>query len=127
MLSAPFLIDTHILIWILSKLKRLASLSYLKGVSYCLLSPVSILELKFLEECGRLSLDLKKIMKLLKQDEFFQMDDLSFEDLCLQALDVSWTRDPFDWLLVAHSLLKGIPFATCDRVILENYKNCIKN
>jgi PIN domain nuclease of toxin-antitoxin system len=39
-------------------------------------------------------------------------------DLFDAAVDLSWTRDPFDRLIVAHARLRGWRLATGDRVIL---------
>ncbi len=36
-----------------------------------------------------------------------------------QAIDLSWTRDPFDRLLVAHARLRGWRFATADAALLK--------
>jgi PIN domain nuclease of toxin-antitoxin system len=39
-------------------------------------------------------------------------------DLFDVAVDLSWTRDPFDRLIVAHARLRGWRLATGDRMIL---------
>ena len=39
-------------------------------------------------------------------------------DLFDAAVDLNWTRDPFDRLIVAHARLRGWRLATGDRVIL---------
>lgn len=123
--SKEVLIDTHVFLWILSESKRLKSLTWLKDFSPYCVSPISILEIKFLEECGRLKIDLEKIIEGIRFDERFKIDDVSLEKLCLQALEISWTRDPFDRFLVAHSSLRRIPFGTCDHTIQKNYPRAV--
>lgn len=115
------LIDTHVLLWILSGSKRLKEVPWLKKYSYWTLSPVSLLEIQFLVEIGRLNLDFPAILQKLKEDFRFRIDDVSFEEVCLAALDISWTRDPFDRLLVAHSHIRSLPFGTRDKLIREKY------
>jgi hypothetical protein len=41
-------------------------------------------------------------------------------DLFEAAFDLSWTRDPFDRLIVAHAQMRGWRLATGDRMILAN-------
>lgn len=115
------LIDTHILLWILSGSKRLKEVSWIKKYPYWTLSPVSLLEIQFLVEVGRLVLDFPAILQKLREDNRFKIDDLSLEEVCLAALNISWTRDPFDRLLVAHSQVRSLPFGTRDKLIREKY------
>lgn len=125
-MTAPsVLIDTHILLWLLSDSKRLKEISWLDDGSRWTISPISLLEMKFLQEVGKLDIDLSEIIKRLRQDERFVIDDIHLEDLCLAALDLSWTRDPFDRLLVAHSLVRALPFGTQDQLIRKNFSRVI--
>lgn len=119
------LLDTHVFLWILSGSKRLKELKGLKDFPFWTLSPVSLLELKFLEESDRLSLDVPAILLQLQRDERFKIDAPSLEEVFLKAFDFSWTRDPFDRLLVAHSEHRSLPFATCDGLIREHYAHCL--
>ena len=119
------LLDTHVLLWTLAGSSRLKELPRLKDFPSWTLSPISFLEIKFLQECGRLKLNLPEILKKLHQDDRFLIDSPSLEGVCLAALDLSWTRDPFDRLLVAHSKLRSIPLATVDQNIHLNYSEVI--
>jgi PIN domain nuclease of toxin-antitoxin system len=40
-----------------------------------------------------------------------------------KALELGWTRDPFDRLLVAHARLRGWRLATGDARLLEQLEN----
>jgi len=119
------LIDTHVLLWILSGSKRLKEVPWLRKHPYWTLSPVSLLEMQFLVEIGRLDLDLPEILQKLREDLRFKIDDVSLEELCLAALNISWTRDPFDRLLVAHSQLRSLPFGTRDQLIRKKYASVL--
>lgn len=48
------------------------------------------------------------------------MSDVSLEQLTKAALDLAWTRDPFDRLIAAHAIVAGAPLLTADEQILEN-------
>lgn len=45
---------------------------------------------------------------------------IGFAPLCATAVGLTWTRDPFDRLLAAHSIAAGLPLLTKDRSLLEN-------
>jgi len=36
------------------------------------------------------------------------------------AVDLTWTRDPFDRLIDAHAIAASVPLLTADRAILEH-------
>lgn len=121
MSSVSVLIDTHLLLWILSESKKLKKFTWLKNYSFLTISPISLLEIKFLHECHRIQIDFEEVMTRLLQDERFSVDEVSMTQICLTAFGISWTRDPFDRLLVAHSMVKKIPLGTCDSLIQQNY------
>lgn len=123
--SKNVLIDTHILLWLLSGSKRLKDLKWIHKFPFYFISPISILEIRFLEECGKIKINLDKVLEGIQSDDRFKIDDVSLERLCLQALSISWTRDPFDRLLVAHSTIQNIPLGTCDELIQEHYPRTV--
>lgn len=46
-------------------------------------------------------------------------------DVCRAAQGITWTRDPFDRLIVAESIVHDIPLITKDRHIRSHYPNAI--
>ncbi len=56
------------------------------------------------------------------QDRRFVVDEVPLVPLARRAIELSWTRDPFDRLLAAHSLARRVPFCTVDRVILKHHR-----
>lgn len=119
------LLDTHILIWILTGARQIKNLAWVAESGQWTLSPLSLLETKFLLEKGKVDVELASLLEDLKRDERFKIDTVSLDNLCQAALDLSWTRDPFDRLLVAHSIVRGIPLGTCDLNIRKNYSNVL--
>lgn len=117
------LLDTHILLWILTHSPKLKKITWLDTGLPWHLSPISFLEMKFLQECGRIQIDFEKIVSNLKKDNRFIIDDPSLDALCEKAFLLGWTRDPFDRLLVAHSMVRHLPLGTCDGHIREHYSH----
>ncbi len=54
-----------------------------------------------------------------------QVCDLPFEEVAFQATAESWTRDPFDRIIVAQARLAKAVLVTRDVTILANYNKAI--
>ena len=109
------LLDTNALIWMLAEHKRAETLKQTKQRLY--LSPVSILELQFLLEVGRLKLEPEHTLADIVNDPRWTLDSPPSDVLFGAALDLGWTRDPFDRLLVAHTRCRRWILATGDKVL----------
>lgn len=105
------LLDTNALIWIEQGHARVRRLLTRSRRLY--LSPATLLELQFLHEAGRIT--LKAAAQTVIDDDRWILDDPPAASWFVRALDVTWTRDPFDRLLVAHAALRGWSLATSDR------------
>ncbi len=108
------LLDTNALVWILAGHKRARPL--LRGRERLYVSPVSMLELRFLDELGKVRL---KSEIRFADDSRFAIDDPPALALFSAAFHLAWTRDPFDRLLVAHARLRRWRLATADTELLE--------
>lgn len=82
------------------------------------LSPVTLLELQFLQEAGRIRIKKGSLQSVLEDDRWI-LDDPPAASWFLRATDLGWTRDPFDRLLVAHAQLRGWRLATADEHLLK--------
>ena len=109
------LLDTNALVWILAGHRR--SRQLLRGSQRLYVSPVSLLELRFLEEVGKVRIQTEA---RIEDDSRFAIDDPQARALFAAALDLAWTRDPFDRLLVAHAQLRGWRLATADSQLLDH-------
>lgn len=110
------LLDTNAAIWIEQgheRTRRLAASG--KGLY---LSPATLLELQFLLEAGRIRLRGRGVSSVITRGNWL-LDDPPAVDWFEAALEVGWTRDPFDRLLVAHARVRGWKLATADAAILE--------
>ena len=106
------LLDTNALIWLHQHHKRAAPLTKPLGRLY--VSPATALELQFLIEVGRLRLRPGASVSDLMQTPPVLLDDPPSIEWFEQALTLTWTRDPFDRLLVAHARVRGWRLATGD-------------
>ena len=116
------LLDTHFLIWLVLESKRLANFPWLDRYRPWGVSPVSFLEIQFLAEVGRLSVSNPEFTSTVMKDRRFIIDDISLDTLVGHALRLDWTRDPFDRLLVAHSLARRVALCTTDRAIRSRHR-----
>jgi PIN domain nuclease of toxin-antitoxin system len=113
------LLDTNALIWLEQGHARSRVLLDLERQLY--VSPATLLELQFLIEVGRIRLRGGTLERLANDDRWL-VDDPPAAAWFNQAHDLSWTRDPFDRLLVAHARLRGWRFATADTALLKRFK-----
>lgn len=89
------------------------------------ISPIVGLELAFLHEIGRLSISPDAIINTLAVDCGVKLTDDPIQAVVAQAMDLQWTRDPFDRLLVATAMLHRSPLVTRDRLIQEHFEDAI--
>lgn len=111
------MLDTNAVLWLHDGHRRGRPLERRIGQLYA--SPASLLEIQFLVEAGRIRLRAGAAVRDLADDERWMMDDPSSVEWFERALNIGWTRDPFDRLLVAHAGLRGWRVATGDGEILE--------
>ncbi len=89
------------------------------------ISPMVLLEMEYLREIGRHSRGGKDLMAVLEKSHALHVCDLSFKDVALQAAHESWTRDPFDRIIVAQARLAKAVLLTRDGDILANYSKAM--
>lgn len=111
------LLDTNAVIWLHHGHRRGSRLENHAGQLY--VSPATLLELKLLVEVGRIRLTSGSTVRELVDDDRWVLDNPSSVDWFERALDLTWTRDPFDRLLVAHAGLRGWRLATGDGPLLD--------
>ena len=116
------LLDTHFLLWILTASRRLKDYPWLMNYQPWGISPVSLLEIQFLNEIGRLEARLPELTEQLAGDTRFFIDDLPLIDLVRTGIILTWARDPFDRLICAHSQARRLPLCTADDHVIRNHR-----
>lgn len=119
------LLDTHFLLWILQGSSRLRSFPWLDRYRPWTISPVSLLEIQFLSEVGKVKVINPDFSLQLTSDPRFLLDDAPLWGLVRHALPLSWTRDPFDRLLAAHSDARRLPLCTVDQVLRQFHSHLV--
>lgn len=111
------LLDTNAVIWMLRGHRRARPLTRLPRLY---ISPVSLLEVQMLVEIGRGRLTAGKSVTDIADDPRWLQDEPAAGDWFHRATDISWTRDPFDRLIVAHARARGWKLATGDTALAEH-------
>jgi PIN domain nuclease of toxin-antitoxin system len=113
------LLDTHVVVWLYggqrglipSRVQRRLNAEQL-GVS-----PFVQLELAYLYEIGRVRSSAQEVIDELSARLDLVVVDVGARAVCNAALRLTWTRDPFDRLLVAHAMVTGLALVTKDETI----------
>ena len=114
--AVVILLDTNALIWLDQGHRRTRALTGRGRRLY--ISPASLLELQFLLELGRIRLHGSGVSDIV-DNHVWLLDDPPASAWFDASLGLSWTRDPFDRLLVAHARLRGWRLATADTALLD--------
>ena len=75
--------------------------------------------MQFLSETGRIRLRRGATISQLADDEEWLVDDPPSAEWFEEAVQLGWTRDPFDRLIVAHARVRGWRLATADRALID--------
>ena len=116
-------LDTHVVVWLYAgKIKMLSELAKkLINSSEVIISPVVRLELQYLFEIQRVADESNAIVFDLSDRIGLKICDKNLNTIVSGALDLAWTRDPFDRIIVANAAENHDILVTKDQNILENY------
>jgi PIN domain nuclease of toxin-antitoxin system len=121
-------LDTHVAIWLAEAHTQELShkaLSYIERAEVRI-SPMVVLELGYLYEINRIILSPQQIVYKLATELQSSICDYPFPVVAEIALGETWTRDPFDRLIVSHAKANGrAGLITRDELIAEHYPNTI--
>ena len=120
-------LDTHVAIWLASdqiaRLSRTAKKT-IEEAEAISISPVVLLEVQLLVEIGRLTRTADFVSRVLATAGI-GIHDGSLAEIASKACSLSWTRDPFDRLIVGHALTDDATLVTKDQSILDNYRKAV--
>ena len=110
-------LDTHVVAWLFAKRMDLLPQAVRARIeeSDLLISPAVKLELQYLFEIGRITVYGAEVVETLGRELALRICDLPFPNVIEVALDVSWTRDPFDRVIASQAMLRGATLVTRDR------------
>ena len=84
-----------------------------------------IMELEYLFEIQKVKDNAKNVIDYLTEKINLQLDECGFTELIEYALHETWTRDPFDRIIVAHAKMRNASLVSADREIKKRYKKAI--
>lgn len=120
-------LDTHILVWLYQNPARKWPDTVRRLLDSALLrySPMARLELHFLREIGRITVEpaelLAEVSGPLQLGECTQ----PFPDVIDRARRLTWTRDPFDRVIVAQAIAANARLITHDENIRANFPGAV--
>jgi len=112
------LLDTNAVIWIDGNHTRVRGLLKQRGPFF--VSPATVLELQFLDEVGRIR--LRAGVTGIVNDPRWTVDETPATDWFVAAAEQSWTRDPFDRLIIAHAIVRRARLASADEALLKHLR-----
>lgn len=121
-------LDTNIVVWLAAHSFEQISqnaLDIIDNSDDLCISPMVILELKFLNEIKRITKNPEPILKHLEKNIGLKVCDKPFHTIIEYAKDLTWTRDPFDRIITAHAAIDNNILLTADKKIQEKYKHSI--
>lgn len=120
-------LDTHVAIWLaageIARFSRPAK-SAIDDADSVSISPLVVLEVQFLVEIGRLARTTDFVTRVLATGGI-GIHDGSLADIASKASGLSWTRDPFDRLIVGHALTVDATLVTKDQSVLDHYRKAV--
>ncbi len=120
-------LDTHVAVWLFSgQIELLSDFAQIviEDTDLCI-SPMVVLELEYLREVKKISVDPTTILHSLSLEIGLKIDETDFGRVIKEAIKYSWTRDPFDRIIAATASINKSKLLTKDRTILKNCENAI--
>lgn len=120
-------LDTHAVVWLYAGELDLFSKKILQmiNVNRLCISHIVKLEIKYLNEIGRIKQKPDTIIDALIDEIGLTYSKNSFERLVNQAIHLDFTRDPFDRIIVADASINNSYLISKDDIITKHYKNTI--
>jgi PIN domain nuclease of toxin-antitoxin system len=126
-MESVIFLDTHAAIWLYSgqlNLFKPGVLQLINEKQVCI-SHIVRLEMKYLNEVGRINQKPDVIIDALIDEIDLVFSDNSIERILGQAIHLDFTRDPFDRIIVADACLNNSYLISKDQNIKKHYKNTV--
>lgn len=120
-------LDTHVVAWLYAGQRDLLprfARSLIEG-NDLLISPMVALELQYLFETKRAKDRAERVVDALRNEIALSYCDLPFAAVAETACRETWTRDPFDRIIVAHARIRAVPLITKDRTIRRRFDEAV--
>jgi PIN domain nuclease of toxin-antitoxin system len=120
-------LDTHVVAWLYGAARAELSAAAEETLrdQDLRISPMVRLELQYLYELGRVGSPAGPVLDALSTALGITVCRASFPAVVARAEGETWTRDPFDRLIVAQAALNEARLVTKDAVIRQNYGRAV--
>lgn len=125
---APLIyLDTHVVAWLYAgRLDLLpATVTGLLEHEDLRISPIVRLELQYLFEVEKTAEPAFNVVSALERQLGLEVCPKSFGTIVNRSLSETWTRDPFDRLIVSQAAVGGDRLLTKDRAIRDHYPEAV--
>lgn len=115
-------LDTHAIVWLYAGETERLSASAIEAIEThdIIISPMVQLELTYLHEIGRLTVSGAEIVGDLRDRIGLRLSDATMAAVVHAASSLTWTRDPFDRMIVADAIVAATDLLTKDERIQTN-------
>lgn len=120
-------LDTHAAIWLYcGEVEKFSDHAlYTLQSEDLFISPMVRLELQYLFEIGRIAKAPKAVLEVLLTDFNLRIHPIDFAAVAEKAVLETWTRDPFDRIIVAHARDQSAALISRDSEIQKNYTRAL--
>jgi PIN domain nuclease of toxin-antitoxin system len=122
------MLDTHVLVWLYTNDIDKISVKAQQSIeqSDLLISPIILLELQYLFEINRITARPNEIYEDLNYRIGLRIEEkIPWYSIVKESLNINWTRDPFDRLIISHVNRLDCNLITKDRLIIANYERAV--
>lgn len=116
-------VDTHVVAWLYEGRTDLLSATVTRLIeeNELMVSPMVELELEYLHGMGRVRVGSRGVIDDLRARIGLKASPASFTSIIEHARGISWTRDPFDRIIVATAIADDVDLITRDATILTHF------
>ena len=120
-------LDTHIVLWLHDRLLDRLSPVAIEAIEThpVFISALVELELQYLHEIGRIRPKAHAVIRALSNSIGLKVSDIPLSETVRFACPLTWTRDPFDRLIVGETMAAKGKLITKDKLILEHYSQAL--
>ena len=120
-------LDTHVVVWLYAGQTEKLSEKARSGINEndIYISPIVSLELQYLFEIKRITPKPQTVISALSEAIGLNVCDKNFYQIIQCAQQYSWTRDPFDRIIVAQAGLNDNILVTKDQTILTHFEHAV--
>lgn len=117
-------LDTQVVVWLYGRQRDRIPPEVQRRIEAepLAISPMVELELAYLHEIGRASEPPGPVLDQLGRTLGLVVSTAPFAAVVRHALDITWTRDPFDRLIAAQAVADDATLLTADQTILANFE-----